>query len=58
MPRRQDPIFKDAQGRFVVCAVKNGRTKFIGSFRTETDARKALKTCLKNTPPKQWVHYY
>ena len=58
MPRRKDPLFKDAQGRYVVCVSRNGRTKFIGSFKFEESARRALQRNSKEKLPKQWVHYY
>lgn len=56
--RRKDPLFKDVQGRYVVCVSQDGRTKFIGSFKVEESARRALQRISKEKTPKQWVHYY
>lgn len=57
---RYDPIFQDAQGRYVASLSINQRTKYVGAFDSKERAHAALTKNLKkyNIQLRQRVLYY
>ena len=57
---RYDPIFQDAQGRYVVSLTINQHTKYMGAFDSKERARVVLSKNLKkyNMQLQRRVLYY